>query len=122
RIVGPAVIGDGCVIGASCLITAACLETNVSVGAETRLCDSVLGAGTRVGAGCMIESSWLDDQVTLGDGAILRAQRFSDLQPTADTSGLLSRDTLCTRGAVIGPHITVSANEIVAPGTIFMHS
>lgn len=118
RIVGPAVIGDGCVVGAGCLIERACLESGALVSDGASLRDSVIGAGARVGAGCVVESSWLDDGAALGARSELRARAFAELRPTADTGGLLGREALCTRGAVLGRGVRMGADAQAEPGSV----
>jgi bifunctional UDP-N-acetylglucosamine pyrophosphorylase/glucosamine-1-phosphate N-acetyltransferase len=120
RIVGPAVIGAGCVVGAGCLIEGSCLEPGAIVGDGAVVRHSAIGAGARVGAGCVVESSWLDDGATVGDGASLRARIFGELRPTADTAGLLGREMLCTRGAVLGRGAAVAAGAQVEPGSVLV--
>jgi NDP-sugar pyrophosphorylase family protein len=118
RIIGPTVIGDGCVVGVGCVIEQSSLESGALVVDGAFLRDSVIGAGVRVGAGSRAESSWLDDGSALGERANLPAQVFAKLQPTADTGGLLSRAMLCTRGAVLGRGVRLEAETGADPGSI----
>ncbi len=117
RIIGPAVIEDGCVIGAGCRIESSCMEPGAHVDDGARVQDSVIGAGARVGAGSHVASSWLDDMASVAPMTRLPAQHFSALRPTADTAGLLTRTQLCTRGVVLsrGVHVndTVDAGRVV---------
>jgi NDP-sugar pyrophosphorylase family protein len=113
-------IGAGTQIGAGCLIEDSILEPGAQVGDGAVVRHSVIGAGARVGAGCVVESSWLDDGATLGDGASLPAQLFPELRPAADTTGLLSREMLCTRGAVLARDVVVAAGATIEPGSVIM--
>jgi len=118
RIIGPAVIGAGCVIGTGCVIEDSILEAGAEVGDGTVVRHAVIGAGARVGSGCVIESSWLDNGAIVGAGASLRARVFDELQPTANSAGLLSREQLCTRGAVLGLGVTIAPGTDVVPGAM----
>jgi bifunctional UDP-N-acetylglucosamine pyrophosphorylase/glucosamine-1-phosphate N-acetyltransferase len=103
-------IGDGCVIEGSAL------EAGAIVGDGAVVRNSVIGAGARVGAGCVVESSWLDDGATLGAGASLRARVFDELRPTANSAGLLGRELLCTRGAILGRGAAIAPGKRMPPG------
>ncbi|MEI8308379.1 MAG: sugar phosphate nucleotidyltransferase [Chloroflexales bacterium] len=118
RIIGPAVIGAGARVGAGCVVEGSVLEAGAEVGDGAVVRHAVIGAGARVGAGCVVESSWLDDGATIGAGASLRARVFDELRPTANSAGLLSRELLCTRGAVLGRGAIIAPGASVAPGTI----
>lgn len=118
RVIGPAVIGDGCVIGAGATLERSALERGVAVGAGAIVRDSVLGTGATIGAESSVESSWLDDDATLGEGATLAAECFAELRPTAETTGLLSRRLLSTRGAILAAGARVPAGASVEPGTV----
>ena len=101
RIIGPAALGADCRVGAGAVVTG-----------------SVLAAGVEVGARAQITASWLDDGAHVGAGAILAARPFNELQPSAETRGLLSRTQLITRGAVLGQGATVPDGATIAPGTL----
>ncbi len=118
QIIGPVVIGDGCVVGVGCVIERSALEAGATLGDGAVVRNAVIGAGARVGAGCVVESSWLDDGAVVGAGARLRAQTYDELRPTANSAGLLSHELLCTRGAVLGRGTTIAPGADVAPGTI----
>ncbi len=118
RIIGPAFIGDGCVIGAGALIEGSSLEPGVQVGAGSVVQRSALGAGARVGSDCLIQSSLLDELARVGDGAQISERHFSDVRSSAATGGLISREALAHRGAILGSRAVVTAGSAIAAGTV----
>lgn len=101
RIIGPAAIDAGCVVRAGAVVAA-----------------SVLGAGAIVGPGARVLYSWLDEGARVGAGASLEARVFEELQPVAETRGVLSRAQLATRGAVLARGVSVPDGAVIAPGSI----
>lgn len=99
RLEAPAAVDAGCVVEAGAVVRA-----------------SVLAPGARVGAGCVVESSWLEAGARVAPGATLAARRFDELEPTAETRGVLSRQELVTRGAVLGPGVEIGG--VVEPGAV----
>lgn len=118
RIVGPATIGDNCVLGDGCVVERSALEAGAVLAAGCVLRNSVVGAGATIGADALVEASWIEADATVGAQAMLAARRFDELLPTAVTVGLLSREQLCTRGAVLGPQAQVAAAARVEPGSV----
>jgi bifunctional UDP-N-acetylglucosamine pyrophosphorylase/glucosamine-1-phosphate N-acetyltransferase len=116
RLIGPAVIAAGCVVGAGARVERSALEAGAQVGERAELRDSVLGAGARIGAAAFAASSWLDDGAVLAPGAALPAREHEELRPTAETTGLLSRAALRTRGAVLGRGARVEGTA--EPGSV----
>lgn len=118
RIVGPALIGDGCVIGDGCLIEGSVLDSGVTLGERCVVQRSALGAGVGLDAGCYVQSSFIDDGVSLGAGVQLRERSFADIQPAAATGDWLNRSALLVRGCIVGSGVTLSPATRIEPGTI----
>lgn len=118
RIVGPAWIGDGAVIGAGCVIEQTVVGDGAHIGDGVVVVRSALGAGVRVGGGALVQSSLLDTGAGVGDGARLPEQLCADVQPVADTAGLLDCDDLRRRGAVLGAGVHLPAGAAVEPGSV----
>lgn len=102
RLEGAVAVGAGCVVGAGAVVA-----------------DSVLEAGAQVGEGAQLQASWLEAGASVGAGARLAARLFPELQPTAETRGVLDRSMLTTRGVVVARGVAVPAGASVTPGTVF---
>jgi mannose-1-phosphate guanylyltransferase len=107
RVIGPALLGDGCEIGAGAIvggsvvlgrdvkiaagarIERSVLLDDVTVGAGTRISGSIISAGAQIGSGCHIE-----DGAMLGEGVSLGA------------------DNTLTAGVRISPDVTLPAGAI----------
>lgn len=107
RVVGPAVLGDGCEVGPGAIVGASVvlgrgvkigegarversvLLDGVTVGPRTRISGSIVSAGAQIGAGCHI-----DDGVMIGEGVRLGA------------------DNTLTAGVRIFPDVTIPEGAI----------
>lgn len=101
QIIGPTAIDTGCVVHSDAVVTA-----------------SVLCAGAVVERGAQVSYSWLDERAHVGVGARLEARTFDDLQPAAETRGVLSRSQLTTRGVIVARDAGVPDGATVMPGTV----
>jgi NDP-sugar pyrophosphorylase family protein len=131
HIVGPVFLGAGAVIGDGSTIMQSVVETGATVGNGCHVDHAVLGRGSMLAHDGVMEYSLLDEEVVLPAGVHMRAHLFTDLHPVAETTGLLSHDVLCHRGAIVGKkHDTgnaqrepehIVAGTVVPPGRILMH-
>ncbi len=115
---GPVWIGDDVIVGDDCVLDRVVLHDGVAVGAGCQITHSVLGAGARTADGCVVQWSVLDDEAVLGAYASLRARVFVEVQPVADTAGLLDPAMQQWRGAVVGREVLVERGQVLEPGTV----
>lgn len=118
RIRGPVWIGDEVVIGDDCTLDRTVLLDGTTIGAGSQIEHSVLGLGVEVGELNTVQWSVLDDVVRLGTHVALRARVFLDIQPVADTAGLLDDTAMQWRGAVLGRGVVVDDGQSVEPGSV----
>lgn len=119
---GPVWIGDDVIVGDDCVLDRVVLHDGVAVGAGSQIEHSVLGAGCRTADGCVVQWSVLDDDAVLEARASLRARVFVEVQPVADTAGLLDPAMQQWRGAVVGRGVLVESGQVLAPGTVLFPS
>ncbi len=103
RLVGPVVLGEGCVVGDGARIERSVLFEGVVVGDGARVADSVLGEASRVGSGVWVASE-------LPKGFSLRVK---DRYVTPDVSAL---GLLAGGGATVADGIRVPAGTVLEPG------
>jgi len=73
RIVGPVVMGTGCVIEDQCTVEDSVLWKNVHVGRRATVTGSIVADNCRLEAGCTVQNAVLADNVTVLAGAVVRA-------------------------------------------------
>jgi bifunctional UDP-N-acetylglucosamine pyrophosphorylase/glucosamine-1-phosphate N-acetyltransferase len=115
---GPVLIGANVTIEAGCTIERAVIEEGAVIEHGSTISNSAIGAGCKIGPDCTVQYSLLDREASLGAGTVLRAQRFSEVQPTAATAGLLDIEAMQQRGMVLGQGVHVPSGTLVEAGSV----
>ncbi len=120
RIVGPSFLGAGASIGAGSIIEHSVVEATAAIGSGCRVDHAVLSRGSVLGNGSTMEYSLLDEGVVTPSDVLLLSQHFADIPPIAQTAGLLTQETLCRRGTIVGSggEAQLSTRAVVPPGSI----
>lgn len=115
---GPVLIGANVTIEAGCTIERAVIEEGAVIEHGSTISNSAIGAGCKIGPDCTVQYSLLDREASLGAGTVLRAQRFSEVQPTAATAGLLDIEAMQQRGMVLGQGVHVPSGTLLEAGSV----
>jgi bifunctional UDP-N-acetylglucosamine pyrophosphorylase/glucosamine-1-phosphate N-acetyltransferase len=115
---GPVLIGENVMIEAGCVIERAVIEAGAVIEHGTTISSSVIGAGCRIGPDCTVQYSLLDSEASVGAGSTLLARRFSEVQPTADTAGLLDLEAMQQRGMVLGQGVHLPSGTLAEAGSV----
>lgn len=114
---GPAVIGPNCFVAAGSLLRGGTfLELDVIIGPGSELKSSLLFRGTKLAHFNFVGDSIVGEDVNLEAGSIIANYR-NELDDKRIRIG--SIDTGVTKfGALIGDHVRIGANAVIAPGSI----
>lgn len=71
RLLGPTVLGEGCLVEEDASVEQSVLWEHVRIGAAARVLNSILGQGVIIGAGAVVEGAVLADGVQVRGGCVL---------------------------------------------------
>jgi len=120
---GPVVIGPGCFVAAgACLRAGVWLERDCVVGPGAELKSSFLFAGGRLAHFNFVGDSILGSDVNLEAGSIVANSRNerADKEIRIRRGGVLHGTGVEKFGALIGDHVRIGANAVIAPGSLLL--
>lgn len=116
---GPAIIGPECYIAANSLIRGGCwLDARCTLGPGTELKTSFLFAGSKLAHLNFVGDSVLGADVNVEAGAMIANYRNerADKRITFQIDGRFIDTGVEKFGALVGDHVRLGANSVVAPG------